>query len=526
MAGERIVVIGAGVNGLTAAAYLARAGWKPLVLERREIVGGLAVTEEFHPGYRASTVSSPAGPIPARLARDLGLDGLEPVRSDVRVFAPAADGRALLLFEDAARTAEGLSRHSTKDASRWSEFGESLGRIGRFLQPLLHATPPSPDDQTLPDVLGLLGAARGFRALPKKDAWRLLRWGPMAVADFASEWFETEILRAAIAARGIRAMAAGPWSAGTTANLLFGAAAEQHPAGPAAAYRGGMGALPAAIAAAAARAGAVIRTGAAVARVTVKDGRASGVVLEGGEEIPARAVVSSADPKRTFLGLVDPMELDPDFTGKIRSYRSTGTAARVHLALSGLPVFPSLAGSPSATAALSGRIHVGESLDDLERAFDAVKYGRFSERPWCEATLPSVADPSLAPPGGHVMSVHVQYAPHRLREDGWETQREALGDAVVGALESVCPGLSARIVGRKVLTPADIERTFGVTGGHLCHGEHALDQLWAARPLLGWARYRTPIAGLYLCGAGTHPGGTAAGASGANAAREIQRELA
>jgi phytoene dehydrogenase-like protein len=526
MAEERIVVIGAGINGLTAAAYLAQAGLKPLVLERREIIGGLAVTEEFHPGYRCSTVASPAGPIPARLARDLELDGLGPARSDVRVFAPCADGRALFLYEDSARTAEELSRHSDRDASRWGEFADSLGRIGRFLQPLLSSTPPSPDDQTLPDVLGLLGAARGFRALPRKDAWRLLRWGPMAVADFASEWFESELLKAVIAARGIRAMAAGPWSAGTTANLLLSAAAEPHPAGPSAAFKGGMGSLPAAIAAAAARAGAVIRTGAAVARVTVKDGRASGVVLENREEIPARAVVSSADPKRTFLGLVEPMELDPEFTAKIQSYRSNGTAARVHLALSGLPVFPSLASSPAASAALSARIHVGESLDDLERAFDAVKYGRFSERPWCEATIPSVADPSLAPPGGHVMSVHVQYAPHRLREGGGEGSREALGDAVVRTLETVCPGLSALIVGRRVVTPSDIEATFAVTGGHLCHGEHALDQLWAARPLLGWARYRTPIAGLYLCGAGTHPGATAAGASGANAAREIQKDLA
>lgn len=524
MAGERIVVIGAGINGLTAAAYLARAGWKPLVLERREVIGGLAVTEEFHPGYRASTVSSPTGPIPAKLARDLGLDGLDPARSDVRVFAPSADGRALFLYEDSARTVEELFRHSDKDAARFGEFAESLGRIGRFLQPLLLSTPPSPDSQTLPDVLGLLGAARGFRALPRRDAWRLLRWGPMAVADFASEWFENELLRAVIAARGIRGMAAGPWSAGTTANLLLGVAVEPHPAGPAAALRGGMGVLPAAIAAAAARAGAVIRTGAAVARVTVKDGGASGVVLESGEEIPARVVVSSADPKRTFLGLVEPMELDPEFTAKIGSYRSNGTAAKVHLALSGLPAFPSLAKSPAATAALSARIHVGESLDDLERAFDAVKYGQFSERPWCEATIPSVADPSLAPPGGHVMSVHVQYAPHRLRDAGWAERREALGDSVVRTLESVCPGLSALVVGRKVVTPADIEQTFGVTGGHLCHGEHALDQLWAARPLLGWARYRTPIPGLYLCGASTHPGGMAAGASGANAAREILRD--
>jgi phytoene dehydrogenase-like protein len=525
MPSDRVVVIGAGVNGLTTAAYLAKAGVKPLVLERREVIGGLSVTEEFHPDYRCSPVSSLSGALPAKIVRDLGLDGVEILRSGVRVFAPSADGRALLLYEDSARTAEELLRRSKPDASRWGEFAESLRLIGRFLEPLLWTTPPSPDEQTLPDVLGLLGAVRGFRALPRREAWRLLRWGPMAVADFASEWFEDERLRAVVAARGIRGMAAGPWSAGTTANLLLSVAGETHPAGPSAVVRGGMGAVSAAIASAAARAGAVLRTGAEVARILIHDGRASGVVLVSGEEIPARAVVSSADPKRTFLGLLDPMELDPDFTAKIGAYRSNGAAAKVHLALSGLPFFPSLSNSPATSAALSARIHVGDSLDDLERAFDSAKYGVFSDRPWCEVTIPSLSDPALAPAGSHVMSVHVQYAPSRLRDGGWDERREALGDVVVRTLETVCPGLSDRIVGRKVITPRDIEQTYGVTGGHLGHGEHALDQLWAARPLLGWARYRTPVAGLYLCGAGTHPGGGATGACGANASREILKSL-
>lgn len=525
MAVERVIVIGAGVNGLTAAAYLAKAGLSPLVLERRSVVGGMAETLEFHPGYRCSPVAQSAGPFLPGIIRDLGLDGVGFLRPDVRVFAPSSDGRALLLYDDPKRTASELSRFSKKDARRWAEFHESLARIGRLLAPLLSATPPSPDKPSAQDVFGLLKTGLGFRGLPDKDAWRLLRWGPMAVADFASEWFDTELLRAAVAGRGIYGMFAGPWSGGTTANLLLQAAFDPHSAGPATFVAGGMGALSEALAAAARSAGAEIRTGAEVGRVRVRDGRASAVVLSSGEEIPARAVVSAADPKKTFLALLEPMELDPDFLTKIRNYRSNGAVAKVHLALSGLPAFPALAKSADARAALSGRIPIGDEIDDLERAFDAAKYGSFSERPWCEATLPSVADPSLAPAGGHVMSVHVQYAPYRLREGDWTSRREALGDAVVGALASVCPDLPGLIVARKIVTPLDIEETFGSTGGHIFHGEHALDQLYAARPLLGWARYRTPVAGLYLCGAGTHPGGGVTGAPGANASREILKDL-
>ena len=525
MAGERVVVVGAGINGLTAACYLARAGLAPLVLERRPVVGGMAVTEEFHPGYRCSPVAQSAGPLLAGIVRDLSLGKVELFCPEVRVAAPSADGRALLLFDNPKRTVSELSRFSEKDARRWTEFHGSLGRLGRFLQPLLSSTPPSPDKPTAQDVFGLLNAGRTFRFLPRKDRRRLLRWGPMAVADFAGEWFETELLKAMLVARGIYGAFAGPWSAGTTANLLLQAAFDPHSAGPGAFVKGGMGALSAALADAARRSGCEIRTDAEVIRVSVRDGRAGGVALSTGEEILARAVVSSADPKRTFLGLLDPMELDPDFVTKIRNYRCAGAVAKVHLALSGLPTFPALANAANGSAPLSGRIHIGDEIDDLERAFDAAKYGRFSERPWCEATLPTVDDPTLAPPGGHVMSVHVQYAPYRLREGGWESRRDALGDAVVSTLASVCPGLPGLIVARKVLTPLDLEQTYGLSGGHIFHGEHALDQLYAGRPLLGWARYRTPIDGLYLCGAGTHPGGGITGAPGANASREILKDL-
>jgi phytoene dehydrogenase-like protein len=416
-----------------------------------------------------------------------------------------------------------LARHSEKDAQRYGEFHESLGRIGRLARPLLSLTPPSVDAPEGGDVWKLLKLGKDFRKLPRKDAYRLLRWGPMAVADLVSEWFQTELLRAAIAARGIYGMFGGPWSAGTGANLLVQAAIEPHSAGPADFIQGGMGALTAALAAAARGLGAEIRCGSQVARVDVRDGQARGVVLSTGEQIPARAVVSNADPKRTFLSLIDPTNLDPDFLNRIRNFRSSGAVGKVNLALAQPPKFEGLDGDGAAL--LSGRIHIGPEIDYLERAFDAAKYGAFSPHPYCDVTIPTVLDPSLAPAGAHVMSVTVQYAPERLREGDWASRREAFGDAVVQTLEEYAPGLSSVILARQVITPRDLEEVYGLTGGHIFHGEQALDQIFTMRPLLGWARYRTPIPGLYLCGAGTHPGGRVTGAPGSNAAREIAGDL-
>ena len=512
------------MNGLVAAGMLARAGFRPLVLEGRPVAGGTAVTEEFHPGFRASTVFSSAGPLLASIARALDLDrhGFEAIRPSVRVFAPSADGRPLLLHEDPARTASGLAAFSRKDAERFPAFHESLGRIGSLLAPLLSMTPPRIDRPGGADVLGVAKLGRKFRALPKRDAYRLLRWGPMAVADLAAEWFESEPLRAVVAARGIAGSFAGPWSAGTAANLLLGAAADPHSGGPAGFVRGGMGALSNALASSARAAGAEIRTGAPVASIRVRNGAATGVVLESGEEIEAGAVVSSADPKSTLLRLVDPGEQDPEFVANLTNYRSEGAVAMVHFALSGLPVFRAVNGD--AKTALSGRIHLGTEIDEIERAFDAAKYGDLSPRPLCEATIPTISDPSLAPPGAHVLSVRVQYAPYRLARGTW-TERGSELPRVVGKIVSEhAPGFEDRIVATRVVTPADLEDTFGLTGGHIFHGEHSLDQIFTMRPILGWGRYRTPVAGLYLCGSGTHPGGGLTGANGANAAREVVKD--
>lgn len=520
-----VVVVGGGPNGLVAACYLAKAGLKTVVLERRPVVGGIAVTEEFAPGFKVSSVLHTAGPFLPSIARDLGLDrhGLSTIETEARVFAPALDGPSITLYADARKTAAGLERLSAHDAKGYLAFQDSLSRIGRLLEPFLTMTPPSIDDPSLSEMWQLLGVGRKFRALPKKDAFRLLRWGPMAVADLVAEFFETELLRAAIAARGIYGVFAGPWSAGTSLGILVGAALDGNAAGGATFVRGGLGGLTQALLSAARSLGVEVRTGAEVVRVATRDGVAVGAVLENGEEVLGRAVVSNADPKRTLLGMVDPVDLDPGFLQKIRNYRARGSVAKVHLALNGLPTFT--AAKNGATAALSGRIHIGPDVDYLERAFDAAKYGDFSAAPYCDVTIPTLTDSSLAPSGKHVVSVVAQFAPTRLKEGDWKSRREALGDAVVETLAAYAPGLPGLVAHRQVLTPLDLEETYGLTGGQVFHGEIALDQVFTMRPLLGWAQYRTPLSGLYLCGSGTHPGGGVTGAPGANAAREVARDL-
>jgi phytoene dehydrogenase-like protein len=461
-----------------------------------------------------------AGPLDARVVRDLHLaiDWLAP---EVRVFAPSPDGRAVVLYDDAARTAEGLRGLSEKDAQAWPHFAACFARIGAALAPLLASTPPKADSPSGRDLWNLLKLGKRLRGLGRKDLYRVLRWAPTAVADLVAEWFENELLRATVAARGIFASFAGPWSAGTSLALLLQAAQDGHATAPAAFPRGGMGAVSEALAKAARSFGATIRTGAAVARILVKNGAAAGVVLENGEEIAARAVVSGADPRRTFLDLVDAADLGPDFVGKMRNYRAVGTAAKVNLALSRLPKFT----AAKSENLLSGRIHIGPDIDYLERAFDAAKYGDVSEQPHLDVTIPSLLDPALAPAGAHVMSIHAQFAPYTLRSGDWNMRREELGKRVVDTLAAYAPDLPSLIVGQQVLTPLDLEARYGLSGGHLLHGEAAPDQLFAFRPLIGCADYKSPLAGLYLCGAGTHPGGGITGAPGANASREICKDL-
>ena len=520
-----VVVVGGGPNGLAAAALVAKGGKKAILVERREIVGGAAVTEEFHPGFRASTVAHTAGPLRPGLSGTLDLHrhGLEWIRPEPRVFAPHPDGYGLRLFGDPARTAAELGRLTSRDARRYLEFHASLSRLSTVLARLLEMTPPDSDKPDLRDLFPLAGFGWALRRLGREDGQNLLRWGPMAVADFAQEWFETPLLAAVIAARGIRGTMAGPWSAGTTANLLLQAAAgDGNAAGDTVLVKGGLGALTSALATAARGFGAVIRTGTGVERLLQKDGRVAGVVLAGGEEIEARAVVSAVDPQQTLLRLLDPVALDPEDVQRIRHYRSAGMASKVNLALSELPRFA----AASDEASLHGRIHVGPDIDALERAFDDAKYGGLSRRPHLDVTIPTLTDPSLAPAGAHVMSVYVQYTPYRLKAGSWPERANEVADTAIETLEDYAPGLGRLVVGRQVLTPWHLETTYGTSGGHPSHGEPSLDQLFVARPLLGFSRYRTPVPGLYLCSAGTHPGGGVTGGPGANAAREILRDLA
>ncbi|MGA8764895.1 MAG: NAD(P)/FAD-dependent oxidoreductase [Candidatus Sulfotelmatobacter sp.] len=523
--GQRdIVMIGGGHNGLVAAFYLAKAGFKPLVIERRNQVGGAAITEEFHPGFRCSTLAHTAGPIRPDILRDMQLEkhGLQLITPEVAVTALTPDGRALSLYQDAQKSSQEIAAFSQKDAAKYPEFEQSLGKMGKVIAEALATTPPDIDHPSRGDLWSMLKTGRAIRNLGKRDMYRLLRWGPMAVADLAAEYFETELLRAVIAARGIFGTFLGPWSAGSSLVLLIRAAGDSHPAGSAFFAAGGMGALTQAMASSAQAAGAEIRTGVEVIEIRVKDGAASGVLLSTGEEINAKAVISNADPKRTLLKLTDPLHLSPDFVQKLRHYRGNGTVAKVNLALSGLPNFTALKNGNG--SALKGRIHIGNEIDYLERAFDESKYGNFSRQPYLEATIPSLTDSTLAPEGKHVMSIYMQYAPYKMKGN-WEDQRKALGQTVVQTLAQYAPNLPEMILTHQIITPQDLEDVYGLTGGQIFHGDLALDQFFTMRPLLDWARYRTPIDNLYLCGSGTHPGAGLTGGSGANAARQILKEL-
>ena len=527
MAARDVVIIGAGQNSLVAAFYLARAGHKPLVLERRAVAGGPAAIEEFHPGFRASVIGDFHGPLAPVIARDMHLDDAPAAsraghlqRSRAAVFAPHPDGRALLLHHDAQKSSAAIASFSQSDAAKYLELDSSLRAARPLIHDLLLMIPPEIDHPSSADLWNLLRAGRAFRKLGRKNMQRLLRWGPMAAGDFVAEFFETELLRAVIAARGIFGAAAGPWSAGTTALLLLRLGAGGLPDGNSTAFQGDVASN---LASAAQKAGAEIRTNAEVSRILVKDGAVSGVALATGEEIAANAIVSGADPKRTFLQLLEPVHLAPSFLQKMQNYRSNGVVARVFLALDALPNFPALQNLPEAERLdpLASRIHIGPDIDYLERAFDASKYGEFSRAPYLEASVPSLLDPSLAPAGKHVMSIHMQYAPYKLKNGDWSSQRDALADAVIKTLAEYAPDLPSKILARRVITPFDLERDYGLTGGHISHGELALDQLFTMRPLLGHARYSTPIRGLFLCGPGTHPGLGLTGASGLNASRQI-----
>jgi phytoene dehydrogenase-like protein len=528
---SRPVIIGAGHNGLVAAFYLAKAGYRPIVLERREEVGGAAGTSEIHPGFHVPTLAHAVGPMRPDVAADLGLvrRGVEVIAPALTSFSPREDGRALLLARDPMDSARHLARFSSRDAAQFPAFHRAIAQGASLLADLARDIPPSLDRPGASELWHLLKTGRRFRGLGRAAAYRLLRMAPMPVADLTEDWFETDILRAAIATRGVFGTNLGPRSAGTVAALLLDAARDPVAPGAPSFVRGGMGRLTLALAAAAAEAGAEIRTRVEVVRIEVDDTGVRGVLLSSGEQISTSVIVSNADPKRTLLGMVDPVRLEPGFLLRVRNIRTRGTLAKVNLALGGLPAFTAERDLPQgvgAAEALAGRILIAPGIDYLEQAFDLSKYGETPVRPFLECVIPTLTDPALAPEGRHVMSIYVQYAPYDLRGTDWNTARDRLQQTVIETLAEHAPGLPSLLLATQTITPADLEATYSYTGGHIHHGELSLDQLYVMRPLLGWAQHRTPITGLYLCGAGTHPGGGISGANGANAARVVIRDRA
>ena len=517
------IIIGAGHNGLVAAAYIAKTGKKVLVLERRPIVGGIAATEEVFSGFKYSTCAHLASAFSSEISADLDLKkhGLDILPVDPLLFAPSLDGKSLLIRLDPVGATEEIGRFSKNDAAKFAPFCSLLKRLSGFLLTLYALPLPDQTSDGNFNPLEWIKAAWKFHRLGEKGMYEFLRVLPMSVSDLLNEWFETDLLKASLAGGGLLGSFVGPRQQGTAFNLLHHQLGRSNGALRTAGFvRGGIGALPHALAGAAQQFGAEIRTGTEVAKIVTKNGAATGVILDNGDELSVTNIISSADVKQTFLKLLEPTYLDPHFVLQVRNIRSRGTLAKINLALNGLPNFKAST-NHGVTAALGGIIHIGPTLDYLERASDDVKYGRFSLKPFLEITIPTIADPSLAPSGKHVMSVWMQYAPFQLKGADWNEQREPLGDTVVNLIEDYAPGFKNSILHRQVLTPLDLEQIYGLTEGHPYHAEMALDQIFFMRPLPGWSRYHTPIDNLYLCGSGTHPGGGLTGLPGYYAAAEI-----
>jgi phytoene dehydrogenase-like protein len=520
------IVVGAGHNGLIAAAYMARSGMRVLVLERRHLVGGASVTEEVFPGFRFSTAAYLCSLLQENIIRDLDLvrHGYHVYPKDPSHFLPFPDGRHLMLWQEMNKTCGEIARFSSRDAAAFPEYERFIERLAGFAEALLLRTPPNLMKVRVDDALEFGKLGWNFLRLSPQDRVGLVRIFTQSVAEFLEPWFESEALKVSLATDGVIGFNGGPRTPGSAYVLLHHVMGKMDGhRGLWGFVRGGMGGLSEAIAAAARSAGAAIRTEAAVLRILLRNGRAEGVVLAGGEEIRSRAVVSNADPKRTFMTLVGERELPESFAAEVRRIRMTGSSMKINLALDGLPDFTAIPGS-SRLPHHGTTIHICPDLDYIEKAWDEAKYGRPSERPLLEMTIPTVYDDSLAPPGKHVMNIFLQYAPYELKGTRWPEIKDAYADDVIRLIDEYAPGFSRLILDRQVISPVDLEETFGLTGGNIFHGEMTVDQLFALRPVPGWAHYRTPVRGLYLCGSGTHPGGGVMGGPGYNAAREILRD--
>lgn len=519
-----VIVIGGGHNGLVTAAYLARAGRKVLVLERRELLGGCSVTEEVWPGFRVSTAAYLTSLLQERIVRELELErfGYQVDAKDPAFFTAFPDGRHFFMWQDAKKTLDEIAKFSRRDATVYPAYEEEIERLSRVVEWLLLTTPPPFPPSGLGDILEYVRLAARLRKLGRRDLTALVKIFTQSASDFLDEWFESPELKVTLATDGVIGANGGPRSPGTAYILLhhcMGSVGGKR--GLWGFVRGGMGAVSEAMAASAKKHGASIRTNAAVEKILVRDGRARGVVLAGGEEIEAKIVASNLDPHVTFLRLVGERELDSEFVSAIRRFRIEGTSCKINLALSGLPDFKALPGAPGPQHRAT--MHICPSIEYVERAWDDAKYGRPSERPLLELTVPTVYDPSLAPPGRHIMGIFLQYAPYTLRGGSWAELREPFTERVLDTIAEYAPNIRSIILERQTLTPLDLECRFGITGGNIFHGEMSLDQMFVLRPVAGWARYTTPLRNLYLCGSGAHPGGGVMGAPGYNAAREILR---
>lgn len=517
------VIIGGGHNGLVNAAYLAKAGKKVLVLERRGVLGGAAVTEEIIPGFLFSECSYVVSLLRPEIIRELDLPrhGLEILPLD-GTFSPMPNGDYLWRVNDHAKTQREIRRHSRLDAEAYDEFSKMMTPMCRFVKPLLSMIPPDPTTLNPKDLKQLHFLMQRFRELSSEERYTLVQLMTMSSADFLDQWFETDVLKATMSASGIIGTFLGIRSPGTAYVLLHHYMGEIDGAFRSWGFsRGGTGGISNAIASAARELGVEIRTKAPVAKIIVKNGRASGVALTNGEEIRANVISSSVDPHLTFEKFMEANELPGDFLESVRRYKYRGSSGKVNLALSGLPNFKCL---PGVGAHLRGAISISPGMEYMERAYDDAKYGHFSKRPYIDMVIPSLTDPSVAPPGKHVLSCFVQYAPYKLAEGTWDDQREAFGNNVIDTIAQHAPNIRELIIGKQFLTPLDLEREFGLTQGNIFQGELSLEQLFFLRPMPGWAYYRTPITNLYMCGSATHPGGGIMGANGRIASQVILKE--
>src|SRR5215475_3036182 len=519
-----VIVIGGGHNGLVNAAYLAKAGKKVLVLERRYVLGGAAVTEEVFPGFKFSVASYVVSLLRPEIIRELDLPrhGLEILPLD-GTFTPM-HGNYLWRVNDHAKTRLEIARHSRLDAEAYDEYGKAMVEMGRFVKPILGMTPPDPTSLGIKGLQDLMFLGRRFQKLSWQDQYNQVQLMTMSAVDFLDQWFETDVLKATMSASGIIGTFLGVRSPGTAYVLLHHYMGEIDGAFRSWGFaRGGTGAISNAIAEAARELGAEIRTQAPIAKIIVTNGRARGVALGNGDEIYGEVISSSVDPRNTFLRFIEEGQLPDEFLEDVRRYKFRGSSGKVNIALDALPDFKCL---PGPGAHLRGAISISPSVEYMERAYDDAKYGNFSRRPYIDMVIPSLTDPSVAPPGKHVMSCFVQYAPDKLRPGlNWDDQREAFGENVIDTISEYAPNLKNIIINKQVLTPLDLEREFGLSEGNIFQGELSLEQLFFLRPVPGYAQFRTPIKNLYMCGSATHPGGGIMGAPGRLAALEILKDV-